>query len=955
MADSADHPTSPRRVVTLTPDAVSALVKSTLQHGLMPVDMTVEEEEAGVGTVEDSAAVSSESMPPSQLSACDMLLANTKSSALSQLEADGVVAINVETGSTVELIGDGTIPSVPLTTSGASMEMSITAADYCVTTPTPSQPLDPATSSSVTAVTSALLALASAKPYPPSPATQPSPQPPQSSTAPANIAPSTSIQESLSAESLQLSTTYSNPPPPSIQPRPLSSRPAAQAPPTPPPAHIETQPLPLATETQPTSTITETPSTSAETVSIAPDLSNLLLLQLLQRNFPALKLDSLNDMFNLQTNFPSLKLDNLKEIFQVNALLKQSLQQQQQQKQQLLKHQEQLQQLKQQQQQPGSNLSTQTASSSGVSSTNGSGGVGVVSTSPAVATRVGAVVSSTGNLSSGLRVGTPAIKSPAVKAGGGRLAATLMGSAGLAGSTSGTVQVQGSGSGRGRASLGAVKLTSGGIANVGVNLGGGGLPTATSVGVASSGLSGRGRLINSLASKLGKANSSPGKIVLSPAGKTNPGAKGLSGKVISPSLGVRGAGGKIISPSLGIRGPTGKAISTALGAKGVTVPPPSVLGPKGVVRGAVGVPISTTTVKPSTQVLAISTATSSGMSSTTDGGDASMSRTPVFAQILANMRKQQSLLSSTALAIEGAGTGNSLLRQPGPLLLGKPGDHASLMATIPKGPSPLHSASKAMPFGVAPKMSSRTAAKNSQPTLVEREGVESMDVDVGKPFQMMELPPHLKEHDYSLYNLEEGEKLAKGRNLRITSNIPPSRVSYAPKVREVYCETCEKWDLWEFEGGGEGKEPVREGGGRGSEGGEGRGRSRKWGGGGGGGGGAGRGGGKEEGGEGGREVRGRSREGGGGRSREGGGAERGERECGRLQNLWKGDIRSVCTMCLTVLPDAPLQVPDSPSTLYKLLKVLPRKNSRRSSVSGSSRTSGVSKAKKMSTASSKKG
>jgi hypothetical protein len=50
-----------------------------------------------------------------------------------------------------------------------------------------------------------------------------------------------------------------------------------------------------------------------------------------------------------------------------------------------------------------------------------------------------------------------------------------------------------------------------------------------------------------------------------------------------------------------------------------------------------------------------------------------------------------------------------------------------------------------------------------------------------------------------------------------------------------------------------------------------------------------------------------------------------------------------------------LQVPDSPNTLYKLLKVLPRKNSRRSSVSGSSRTSGVSKAKKSNIASSKKG
>lgn len=54
-------------------------------------------------------------------------------------------------------------------------------------------------------------------------------------------------------------------------------------------------------------------------------------------------------------------------------------------------------------------------------------------------------------------------------------------------------------------------------------------------------------------------------------------------------------------------------------------------------------------------------------------------------------------------------------------------------------------------------------------------------------------------------------------------------------------------------------------------------------------------------------------------------------------------------------PLPPSQVPDSPDTLFKLLKVLPRKTTRKSSVVGSSRTSGVYKAKKTNYTISKKG
>ena len=88
--------------------------------------------------------------------------------------------------------------------------------------------------------------------------------------------------------------------------------------------------------------------------------------------------------------------------------------------------------------------------------------------------------------------------------------------------------------------------------------------------------------------------------------------------------------------------------------------------------------------------------------------------------------------------------------------------------------------------GGAVKMSSRTAAKQLHlaKTLVEPVDAEPMDVDVGEPFQILELPPHLRDHSYSRYNPEEGERIIKQRsqNIRVFSGIPPARVSYAPPL-----------------------------------------------------------------------------------------------------------------------------------------------------------------------------
>ena len=62
------------------------------------------------------------------------------------------------------------------------------------------------------------------------------------------------------------------------------------------------------------------------------------------------------------------------------------------------------------------------------------------------------------------------------------------------------------------------------------------------------------------------------------------------------------------------------------------------------------------------------------------------------------------------------------------------------------------------------------------------------DIDVGQPIRRCELPPHLREHDYCLYNPEEGlcreMRQAAVPDAQFSCNIPPARLSYAPVIPE---------------------------------------------------------------------------------------------------------------------------------------------------------------------------
>lgn len=74
-------------------------------------------------------------------------------------------------------------------------------------------------------------------------------------------------------------------------------------------------------------------------------------------------------------------------------------------------------------------------------------------------------------------------------------------------------------------------------------------------------------------------------------------------------------------------------------------------------------------------------------------------------------------------------------------------------------------------------------------TLVDQAENEAMEVDVVGVPERMELPLHLLDHTYSLYNPVNGERMLK---LKIgpykSNNIPPARVSFAPQVS--YYEHC---------------------------------------------------------------------------------------------------------------------------------------------------------------------
>lgn len=67
-------------------------------------------------------------------------------------------------------------------------------------------------------------------------------------------------------------------------------------------------------------------------------------------------------------------------------------------------------------------------------------------------------------------------------------------------------------------------------------------------------------------------------------------------------------------------------------------------------------------------------------------------------------------------------------------------------------------------------------------TVVQPAESEAMEVDVGQPIQRLELPKHLKDHSYCIYNPEEGERQLSNIDRSSFSSIPPARLSYAPQV-----------------------------------------------------------------------------------------------------------------------------------------------------------------------------
>lgn len=206
------------------------------------------------------------------------------------------------------------------------------------------------------------------------------------------------------------------------------------------------------------------------------------------------------------------------------------------------------------------------------------------------------------------------------------------------------------------------------------------------------------------------------------------------------------------------------------------------------------------------------------------------STTPVFAQILPHqvtsggttkvtisqgvvgrptpiVIPKQPKLKSGATAIGGGGGGGGFTS---PLLLSrqkKAPKVSSTLVSIPTAAAAAGAGDRSSPLtstgtmtapqlrgrgreggggGGTTRMSTRTAAKQHHltKTLVEPVDAEPMDLDVGEPFQVLELPPHLRDHSYSCYNPEEGERIASQQavSIKVFSGIPPARVSYAPPL-----------------------------------------------------------------------------------------------------------------------------------------------------------------------------
>ena len=263
-------------------------------------------------------------------------------------------------------------------------------------------------------------------------------------------------------------------------------------------------------------------------------------------------------------------------------------------------------------------------------------------------------------------------------------------------------------------------------------------------------------------------------------------------------------------------GKSANLLSTATSGSTVSTPPPAI--PSAVqlakpVQPAKQVqPVAqaaTSTTLPKTQAASSpSLSTSSTLSRTVK----QRSPLPVFAQVLPQVSTGGATKVTISKGVVGRPSPVVVPKQPknitgsftSPLLLSR--QKTKVSTTLASVPTPSSSLSRLPPTttpttttqgtntplsttkreGVGVRMSTRTAAKQQHlaRTLIEPVDAEPMDVDVGEPFQILELPPHLRDHSYSRYNPEEGERILKHQmqNLRVFSGIPPARVSYAPPL-----------------------------------------------------------------------------------------------------------------------------------------------------------------------------
>lgn len=149
--------------------------------------------------------------------------------------------------------------------------------------------------------------------------------------------------------------------------------------------------------------------------------------------------------------------------------------------------------------------------------------------------------------------------------------------------------------------------------------------------------------------------------------------------------------------------------------------------------------------------------------------------------------KVSSTLVSIPTASCSSGGGNTMVTAAAGDRSSSPMTSIGTMTTPPQSSSRGRSREGGSVIGAGgTRISTRMAAKQHHltKTLVEPVDAEPMDLDVGEPFQILELPPHLKDHSYSRYNPEEGKRIAsqQAMSIKVLSGIPPARVSYAPPL-----------------------------------------------------------------------------------------------------------------------------------------------------------------------------